>query len=86
MLCNMSKISENNFKMSMASITQFTHVHNKNSNIQGQSPNVVEVIFHTKWDCFLRKEFAHSGSKFFPLIEVPILKRDAIEENRCLIQ
>ena len=27
-----------------------------------------------------------SGSKFFPFREVPILKRDAIEENHCLIQ
>ena len=32
------------------------------------------------------KEFALSGSKFFPLREVPILKRDANEENHCLIQ
>ena len=24
-----------------------THVRNKNSNIQGRSPNVVKVIFHT---------------------------------------
>ena len=28
-------------------ITQVTHVHNKNSNNQGRSPNVVKVIFHT---------------------------------------
>ena len=27
-----------------------------------------------------------SGSKFFPLREVPILKRDAIEDNNCFIQ
>ena len=27
-----------------------------------------------------------SGSKFFHLREVPILKKDAIEENHCLIQ
>ena len=27
-----------------------------------------------------------SESKFFPLREVPILKRDTIEENHCLIQ
>ena len=26
------------------------------------------------------------GSEFFPLREVPILKRDAIEENNCLFQ
>ena len=34
---------------------------------------MVKVIFHT-------------GSEFFPLKEVPILKKDAIEENHCLIQ
>ena len=32
------------------------------------------------------KNFAPSGSKFFPLREVPILKRDAIEENHCLVR
>ena len=26
------------------------------------------------------------GSKFFPLREVSVVKRDAIEEDRCLIQ
>ena len=31
-------------------------------------------------------QFAPSRSKFFPLREVPILKRDVIEENHCLIQ
>ena len=61
---------------------------NKNSNIQGRSLNEIKVIFHTIHvrNCSLRKEFAPSGSKFFPLREVPILKRDAIEENHCLIQ
>ena len=28
-----------------------THVQNKNSNIQGRSPNVVKVIFHTIRNC-----------------------------------
>ena len=28
-----------------------THVHNKNSNIQGRLPNVVKVIFHTIRNC-----------------------------------
>ena len=28
-----------------------THVLNKNSNIQGRSPNVVKVIFHTIRNC-----------------------------------
>ena len=27
-----------------------------------------------------------SGSEFFPLRKIPILKREAIEENHCLIQ
>ena len=63
-----------------------THMLNKNSNIHGMSPNVVKVIYHTTRDCSERKELAPSGSKFFPLREVPILKRVAIEANHCLIQ
>ena len=47
---------------------------------------MVKVIFRTLWNCSLRKEFASSWSKFFPLREVPMLKRDAIVENHCLIQ
>ena len=35
---------------------------------------------------YLRKEFTPSGSKFFPLREVTILKRDTIEHNNFLIQ
>ena len=31
----------------VASITQYMHMLNKNSNTQGSSPNVVKVIFHT---------------------------------------
>ena len=58
---------------------------NKNSNIQGRSFNVIKVIFHTIGTAHM-KEFAPSGSKFFPLREVPILKREAIEENHWLIQ
>ena len=63
-----------------------THVRNKNSNIQGRSPNAIKVIYHTIRNCSYRKEFAPSGNKFFPLREVPFLKRDVIEENLCLIQ
>ena len=59
----------------VAHITQVTHVRNKNSYIQGRSLNVIKVIFNT-----IR------NSKFFPLREVPILKRDANEENLCLIE
>ena len=51
------------------------HMRNKNSSIQGRSPYVVKVIFHTIRNCSLRKDFAPSGSKFFPLREVPICKR-----------
>ena len=40
---------------------------------------MIKVIFHTLRNCL-------SGSEFFPLREVPILKRDAIEENHCLSQ
>ena len=36
---------------------------------------MVKVIYHTIRNC-----------SFFPLREVPILKRDAIEENHCSIQ
>ena len=63
-----------------------THVCNTNNNIQERSQNVVKVIFHTIRNCSLRKEFAPSGSKFFLLREVPIMKMDAIEENYCSIQ
>ena len=64
-----------------------THVRNENSNIQGMTPYAVKVSFHTIRNSSKRREFApeFSGSEIFPLREVPILKRDAIEENRCLI-
>ena len=69
----------------VASVTQLrTCV--KNSNIQGRLPNVVKVVFHAIRNCSLRKEFAPSGSKFFPIREVSIMKRDATEGNHCLIQ
>ena len=49
---------------------------------------MVKVTFHLIRNCSFRKEFAPSGSKFFPLREVPISKRDAIDDacNQCLIQ
>ena len=59
---------------------------NKSSNIQGRSHNVIKVIFNTIRNFSLRKEFAPSGSKFFPLGEVPILNREEIEKNHCSIQ
>ena len=45
---------------------------------------MVKVIFHTIRNYSYREEFAPFGSKFFPLREVPILKRDTIDENQCL--
>ena len=47
---------------------------------------MVKVIYHTIRNSSKRKKFAPSGSKFFTLREVRILKRDVIEENHCLIQ
>ena len=43
---------------------------------------MVNVIFHTVRNCSKRKEFAPSGSKFVPLREVPIVKKDAIEGRK----
>ena len=40
---------------------QYTHVRNKNSNTQGSSPYMVNVIFHTLKNRSLRKEVASSG-------------------------
>ena len=37
-------------------------------------------------ELLLKERIRSYGSKFFPLIEVPISKWDAIEENNCLIQ
>ena len=47
---------------------------------------MVKVIFHAIRNCSKRKEFDPSGIKFFPLREVPILKKDAIEEDHCLVK
>ena len=46
-------------------VAPVTHVHNKDSNIQGRSPNVVKVIFHAIRDCSQRKEFS-GNDKFLP--------------------
>ena len=45
---------------------------------------MVKVIFHAIRNFSLRNEFAPSESKFFPLREVPIMRRDAIGENHQL--
>ena len=42
---------------------------------------MVKVIFHAIRDCSLSKEYAPSGSKFFPFREVLIMKRDSNEES-----
>ena len=47
---------------------------------------MVKDICHGIRNFSYRKEFALSGSKFFPLREGPIMKRDAVEENHCLLQ
>ena len=44
---------------------------------------MVKVIYQ---GTALKGKNAPRVSNFFPLREVPILKRDAIEENHCLIQ
>ena len=53
--------------------------------VQWRSHNVVRDFLYYK-ELLLRKEFAPFGSKFFPLRDVPNLKRGAIEENHCLFQ
>ena len=47
---------------------------------------MVKVVYHNMRNCFKGKEIAHRGSGFFPFREVPILKKDAIELNHCLIR
>ena len=60
-----------------------THVRNKENNIQGRSPYFVKVTFHIIRDgtAFKGKKFAPSGSKFFPLREVPISKWDDVASD-----
>ena len=72
-------------------VAPITHIcDKKNTNIQWRSP-YVPSDFHAIRSCSQRKGFSPSGNKFFPLKskflplrEVPIMKRDAIEENHCL--
>ena len=47
---------------------------------------MVKVILHVIRNCSLKTDFAPFGSKFFPLRQVLIMKRDAIEMGHCLIQ
>ena len=46
----------------------------------------VIVFFYTIRDCSERKELAPRGSKFFPFRDVPILKKDTIDENHYSFQ
>ena len=71
-----SASSESGTKHWRSSHYAVAHVRNKNSNIQGRSPNVVKVIFHTK----------RYGANSFLIRDVPFLIRDAIEENHYLFQ
>ena len=64
------------FSIGIAPIVQVTHMRNKNSDIQGRSFNVLNCDFPYYRELLIfRKEFAPSGSKFYPLREVPILKK-----------
>ena len=51
------------------------HVHNKNSNIQVRSLN---VVYHK--ELLLKERICSLRERFF---EVPILKKEANEENLC---
>ena len=66
----------------VASITQVTHVRNKNSILQGRSLN---VIFHTRRER-IRSLWEQKRERIFSFKRSSHLKRDAIEENHCLIQ
>ena len=46
----------NPFNIGVAPITQVTHMHNKNSNIQGRSHNVVKVIWMSYYKELLLKD------------------------------
>ena len=63
-----------------------THVRNKNSHIQDRSPNEINVISIPKGTVLKGKNSLPLGAKSFPVRDVPIWKRDAIEENHCLFQ
>ena len=43
---------------------------------------MLNVTFHTIRNSSKRTEFAPSGSKFFPLREVSILKKDEVEGRK----
>ena len=66
------------------------HVRNKNNNIQRRSPNVVQSDFKYQKELLL-KLHVRIRSRWEQILSlkgcnVPILKRDTIEENHCLFQ
>ena len=42
---------QSKYTIGVAPIMQYTQVHNKNDNTQGNSPNVVKLRFHTLGNC-----------------------------------
>ena len=59
---------------------------NKDSNTKGSPPYVIKSDFPYLKELLLKERMAPSGIKFFPLREVPILKRDVIVDKHCMIQ
>ena len=58
---------------------------NKNSNIQGMLQCDKNDFPYAK-ELLIQERIRSLWERILPLREVPILKRDAIEENQCLIQ
>ena len=81
----MKKVHYNGFIIGVAPTTHLRTCIIKIVHIQGRSPNVVSDFPYHK-ELLLKKRTHCLESTFFPLREVPILKKDAIEENHCLFQ
>ena len=73
------------FVIGVTPIMQVTHVRNKNSNVQGRSLTVIKVIFHTK-EMLINERIRYLWKQILSFKRTAVLKRDAIEENHCLIQ
>ena len=61
-----------------------THERNKNSNIQGRSPNVIKVIFHK--ELLLKERIRSLWEQILSFKRSSHFEKDAIEENHCFIQ
>ena len=61
----MSQIYDFIQSIGVAPITQATHVHNKNSKIQGRSLYVIKLIFHTKGTALKAKDLLRVGANSF---------------------